>query len=308
MPMRREDCLDVSAVTPRALNSGFMPGATARNLSTESKTGGEHLVMELPAGWSLPRGRNEADIDLYVLEGSLEIGGENWMQGCYGYFPAGMAWGPLQTSGGCRLLLFTSRPLTFEEAGDSLADAHVERHIARTNTWHLPWVDPMADIVKRSTWKDPNTGQEARPPGVLTKGLRKDDGTKEVIALTALAPGFVDPGTEHHPHNECLYLIAGRLLHRLHLRPQARGREGRPRADQGPLHRPSARRAPRPGVQHQRRVLADLPGRLLHRHLRQGGRLGSARQQLLRQRLLPLALRHAPAALMRQMSLSRQCV
>ena len=209
MPMRREDCLDVSKVQPQALNSGYAPGAVARNLSTESRTGGEHLVMELPAGWSLPRGRNEADIDLYVLEGSLDIGGENWMQGCYGYFPAGMAWGPLQTAGGCRLLLFTSRPLAFEEAGDSLADAHVDRHIGRTNTWHLPWVDPMADIVKRSTWKDPDTGQEARPPGVLTKGLRKDDGTKEVIALTALAPGFVDPGTEHHPHNECLYLIAG---------------------------------------------------------------------------------------------------
>ena len=30
-----------------------------------------------------------------------------------------------------------------------------------------------------------------------------------MIALTALAPGFIDPGTEHHPHNECLYLIAG---------------------------------------------------------------------------------------------------
>lgn len=209
MPMRREDCLDVSAVEARPVNSGYAPGALARNLSTESRTGGEHLVMELPAGWSLPRGRNEADIDLYVLEGSLDIGGETWMQGCYGYFPAGMAWGPVQTSDACRLLLFTSRPLSFEEAGDSLSDAHVDRHIGRTNTWHMPWVDPMADIVKRSTWKDPNTGQEARPPGVLTKGLRKDDGTKEVIALTALAPGFVDPGTEHHPHNECLYLISG---------------------------------------------------------------------------------------------------
>ncbi len=209
MPMRREDCLDVSAVEPRPVNSGYPPGAMARPLSADSRTGGEHLVMELPAGWSLPRGRNQADIDLYVLEGSLAIGGENWMQGCYGYFPAGMACGPLETSGGCRLLLFTSRPLSFEEAGDSLADARAGRHIGRTNTWHLPWVDPMADIVKRSTWKDPNTGQEARPPGVLTKGLRKDDGTREVIALTALAPGFIDPGTEHHPHNECLYLIAG---------------------------------------------------------------------------------------------------
>ena len=209
MPMRREDCLDVSGVRPQALNSGFTPGAMARNLSTESKTGGEHLVLELPPGWTLPRGRNAADVDVYVLEGSLDIGGETWTQGCYGYFPAGMAWGPVSTSAGCRLLLFTSRPLSFEEAGDSLADAHVHRHIGRTNTWRLPWVDPMADIVKRSTWKDPNTGQEARPPGVLTKGLRKDDGTREVIALTALAPGFVDPGTEHHPHNECLYLISG---------------------------------------------------------------------------------------------------
>ena len=48
-------------------------------------------------------------------------------------------------------------------------------------SWKLSWADPMKDIVKKSTWVNPE-GKPDRPPGVLTKALRKDDHTGEVIA------------------------------------------------------------------------------------------------------------------------------
>jgi hypothetical protein len=209
MAMQRQDCLDVGAVTPVALGGAVPSGATVRALAAEQKTGGQHFVLELPAGWSCPRGFNRAAVDWYVLEGAVQFGDEEFTTGCYTYLPAGMAYGPLRCTARARLLVFTDRPFDFVPSETSTDDVLTARHIPRVDTWRRPWVDPMKDIVKKSTWVDPRTGQQARPPGVLTKALRKDDGTKEVVALTVLSPGFVDPGTEHHPHNECLYLIAG---------------------------------------------------------------------------------------------------
>lgn len=209
MAMQRQDCLDVRRVAAVPFNESIAPGVNARTLSVEQKTGGQHLVLDVPSGWSCPRGYNDAAIDLYVLEGALKVGEVAFTTGSYTYLPAGMAHGPISSESAARLLVFTDRPHHFTPSEVSRADALTSRHIPPVETWRRPWVDPMKDIVKKSTWVDPRTGQQGRPPGVLTKALRKDDGTKEVVALTVLSPGFVDPGTEHHPHNECLYLIAG---------------------------------------------------------------------------------------------------
>ncbi len=209
MAMQRQDCLDVRRVAAVPFNGSSANGITARTLSVEQKTGGQHLVLDVDSGWSCPRGHNDAAIDMYVLQGALSVGEEVFTTGSYAYWPAGMAFGPISCELATRLLVFTDRPYHFVPSEQSRADSLVGRHIPRLETWRRPWVDPMKDIVKKSTWIDPRTGQQGRPPGVLTKALRKDDGTKEVVALTVLSPGFVDPGTEHHPHNECLYLIAG---------------------------------------------------------------------------------------------------
>lgn len=209
MGMQRQDCLDVGGVPAVPLAAGLAAGAQARTLSVEEKTGGQHLVLELPAGWRGERGHSSAALDFYVLSGNLDVGGESFTTGCYTYLPAGTAFGPIEVREAARVLLFADRPFGFVPGEAATSDAHAERFIPRTETWRLPWIDPMQDIVKKSTWVDPRTGKQGRPPGVLTKALRKDDGTKEVVALTVLSPGFVDPGTEHHPHNECLYLIAG---------------------------------------------------------------------------------------------------
>jgi len=209
MAMQRQDCLDVSRADSFPLNGGTAPGVIARTLTVELKTGGQHLVLDVPAGWHCPRGCNAASLDLYVLEGKMQIDDQSFATGAYTYIPAGMAYGPVTSAKGAKVLVFTDSPYAFEPSAETRAGTNLDRYVPHTDTWKRPWVDPMKDIVKKSTWVDPRTGKEGRPPGVLTKALRKDDGTKEVVALTVLSPGFVDPGTEHHPHNECLYLIAG---------------------------------------------------------------------------------------------------
>jgi len=51
MSVRREDCLDVSAVPARAVDDGMAPGRRVRELTHNERTGGDHLLVEFPAGW-----------------------------------------------------------------------------------------------------------------------------------------------------------------------------------------------------------------------------------------------------------------
>ena len=212
MPVRREDCLDVMGVEPKPLNGGFPPGVESRELTRNEQTGGDHLHITVPAGWSSEqRGYVTAGQDIFVLEGDLTIGEDTLTNACYTYIPEGMVFGPMRSREGCKLLLYHNKSHEFVAADESLAQADVDAAVAPIQTWRLAWEDPMKTVVKKSTYIDPNTGKEGRPPGVLTKLLRYNEATKETIYLTMISAGFVDPGTETHPHDECLYVIAGEL-------------------------------------------------------------------------------------------------
>lgn len=183
-----------------------------RELTHNERTGGDQLLVEFPAGWSQQgTGYVTAGQDVYVIEGELLLGEHHLITGCYVYIPEGVVFGPIASPGGCRALIFHNKSHRFVAATQSAADADAEAWIGPIETWSLPWKDPMKDIVKKSTYLDPETGQGTRPAGVLTKTLRHNHTPKlrEMVALTSLAPGFIDPGTEHHPHDECLYLLAG---------------------------------------------------------------------------------------------------
>jgi hypothetical protein len=149
-------------------------------------------------------------MDIYLLEGDLSIGEEKMVTACYSHLPADATIPSLSSEKGCRAVILNSGPQRFESVTDGKAPAGNISH-ARVNirTWELPWRNPMEDIVKRSTWVDPDTGKEGRPAGVVTKILRQEASTGELVALTAQVSGFIDPGTEVHPHNESLYLVAG---------------------------------------------------------------------------------------------------
>lgn len=209
MGMKRVDSLDVMSVKPEDEYCLGMPGALARECSHEEKTGGQHFVMTMPSGFRTPVGCNAASLDIYVLEGAFWNGQQLMSVGAYTYIPAGRAIEEFFSESGARVLIFSDRKFEFFPKKKGEIDPNADDFVPVTDTWKMPWVDPMKDIVKKSTWVNPKTGKQDRPAGVLTKALRKENRTGEVVALTALSPGYVDPGTEHHPHNECLYLISG---------------------------------------------------------------------------------------------------
>lgn len=209
MPVSREDGLDVSTKPLEALHGDFEPGIRQRTISLNSDTGGGHMVVEIPPGWSNPRGYCSATQDIYILEGDLTHGDEKMISGCYAYIPDGVAYGPLSSDKGCKALVFYGAPYDFTRSEDHRAGADVDRHRPNEKTWDIPWEDPMKQMVEKSTYMDEETGEPTRPAGCFVKILRWDKDPEEQIALVSQAPGFIDPGTEVHPHNECLYLIAG---------------------------------------------------------------------------------------------------
>ena len=212
MTVRSEDCLDVSRVVPRAAVDSMAPGAIVRELTRDERTGGEHVVIECAPLWSAPAaGYSTSGQDFYVVDGALTVGPHQLATGSYMYVSEGVRFGPLKSERGCRVIVFRNKSHNFVPSEASAAGAEDDGIVGPLETWSLPWKDPMQDIVKKSTYLDPETGRGARPPGVLTKTLRHLHlpNRREMVALTSLAPGFIDPGTEHHPHDECLYLVAG---------------------------------------------------------------------------------------------------
>jgi hypothetical protein len=210
MAVQRKDVLDARTVEHGPLDYGLAPGGQLQELTNDDETLATHAILTFPAGWRDDRrGYFTAGMDVYVLAGDLTVGNAALSRSSYSYFPAGVAAGPFSTAEGCRLLVFNGGAQSFVASDASLPDADESAYVANNVTYMQPWMDPMKDIVKKVTWKDPETGAPARPAGIFTKTLRRDERTKELVALTAQVSGFIDPGTEVHPHNECLYLIAG---------------------------------------------------------------------------------------------------
>ena len=210
MAMQRNDVLDVKSVASQPLDYGLASGGTVQQLAFDDETSANHVVITLPAGWSSSdRGYFEAGMDIYLLSGDLNIGNQRLTTASYSYLSAGMAIGPFSTTKGCRFIALNAAKQSFIQSDASRENADEDAYVGNNLTYMQPWKDPMQDLVKKSTWKDPETGEGARPVGVVTKTLRRNDERKELVALTAQVSGFIDPGTEVHPHNECLYLVSG---------------------------------------------------------------------------------------------------
>jgi hypothetical protein len=70
--------------------SGVQP-AQFKLLSFDENTGARTLLVDLPAGWKQASGYHSADLEMFVLEGGVSMGGEAAGRYAYAYYPAGYA-------------------------------------------------------------------------------------------------------------------------------------------------------------------------------------------------------------------------
>ena len=79
-------------------------------LSFDEKTGARTLLVRLPAGWSQAPGYHSADLEMFVVDGGVSMGGEAVGRYAYAYYPAGYSHSVSTEFGATVLQMWSGKP------------------------------------------------------------------------------------------------------------------------------------------------------------------------------------------------------
>ena len=187
--------------------NGRFAGACVKVLSEDDETGAASTMVRYPAGWSRTGPEHlDADEELAVLDGTIEINGVNYTELCYAHLPAGHTRRSASSPGGAVTLTFVSRqPAT--KAGEG-PDDDSERLVEKVDT-----LGTKLDTSLRELGVDVDEGD-----GMLD-GFRKfsriicreDPHTHDQTWILSAPPLWRNDVIEIHPVVEEMYLITGDL-------------------------------------------------------------------------------------------------
>lgn len=90
-----------------------LPGvqqAEFKLLSFDEQSGARTLLVRLPAGWKQAPGYHSADLELFVVEGGVSMGGEAAGRYAYAYYPAGHSYSLATEFGATVLQMWAGKP------------------------------------------------------------------------------------------------------------------------------------------------------------------------------------------------------
>ena len=148
-----------------------LPGVRAKQLAGNSETRQSSQLLTLPQDWSFTTGGfPDKSVEIYVIVGSIRLGGIDMAAGGYAYLPSGTAGLEMTTDGGANILYFlddrssksviqtpliVNRDLMSWTSSDSIDGFGLSEKVLREDpgsgakTWLLR-VDPGADIPYQS--------------------------------------------------------------------------------------------------------------------------------------------------------------
>lgn len=176
------------------------PDAEYKFLSRDAATGACSALIRYPAGYHrIGPECIDADEEIYVLEGEVNINGVEYGFDSFAFLPAHFERSEMFCKNGAVVLSFFSKePLLNKD----FAKFDSSRLIKKIDVLHMPW-----DM----TLNDPNLSHL----GISRKNLRLDDVTGERTFLSMILPHSEPPQskgpTETHPIVEEAYLISGSL-------------------------------------------------------------------------------------------------
>jgi hypothetical protein len=175
-----------------AARPGPFAGCLERVLSRDEQTSAFTALLSTPSGWASNLDA-EGPIELFVLEGEFELGGQPVGAGCYAYLPPSA--GPRRLSGRLpgHFLAMVEAPVETSSgrAGSSLGSVSVK------DTREMRWAaSSFAEV----------------PAGLVNKRLRDDPDTGERTWVAACPPGWMEERAEVHPTVEESLTLRGDIL------------------------------------------------------------------------------------------------
>jgi hypothetical protein len=180
-----------------------LAGCQAKLLSRDDATGAATAVVRFPAGWAAPgAGSLDTVEELYVLEGSVDLGGRLYEADCYGYLPAGFVRRSLTAPSSAVALLFFAQEPRWSAAGAQPAGTATPRADEFHDAYEMAWQDAVVA-----------TGCSGQPCTKLLHGSPHVDRCTMLVASPPQTrpPRWLGPQELHACATE-LFLLSGDLL------------------------------------------------------------------------------------------------
>jgi len=172
-------------------------GSEYKVLSMDVDTGACTLKVMFKGGFKRPPGLSYSDMEIFVLDGRINVGKEVWSRGHYAFVPAGMSLEAIEVPRGAKaLVMFNDSEPSFSESDGTHRLALTAAHTSLNTYNDAPWVP--GNIV-----------QPAASAGVMLKILHYDPLTEAISFLYCMTPEFSQDNISYHDCCEESYHIWG---------------------------------------------------------------------------------------------------
>lgn len=183
-----------------------VPGQS-KVLSQDDETGAFTAILKIAPGFSRPGPVHfRCDVEIFVLDGALEVNGEQYTKDCYAFWPSGYVRNSTTSDQGCVVLAlfggFNQPILGMPPEGHFRED----KLIKKLNAYEMEW----------QTGDEGSVTGKPLSPTIFTKKLRVDPETQEQTFLYAALPHHAPPpimkGKFGHPMIEEVFVLSGEYV------------------------------------------------------------------------------------------------
>ena len=175
---------------------GFPKGMHYKMLSLDTDTGACSMTVMFEPGYELPPGMSYSEMELFVMNGYIEMDGQKHGPGTYVCLPAGVSLPAMKMPRGITALMF------YNYGEPSFVESDADHPLAERDK--LIRVNAYDDLQWSSTNFFPATA-----PGCMVKILKFDERTQAFTFLYCMTPNFWQDNISYHDCAEEAYHIWG---------------------------------------------------------------------------------------------------
>ncbi|GIK34659.1 MAG: hypothetical protein AMXMBFR45_10610 [Gammaproteobacteria bacterium] len=181
----------------KKFNLGGFKGSHYKVLSLDTDTGACTLKVRFDGGYRRKPGLSYSDVEIFLLNGSMQVGKETWREGHYAFLPAGTALGAIRVAQGAEaLVMYNDSEPTFVESDRHHPLVLGDAFVSMNSYEDAPWAS--GSVVSPSV-----------ATGCMIKLLRFDPITEAFSFLYCLAPRYGQDNISYHDCAEESYHIWG---------------------------------------------------------------------------------------------------